>query len=215
MSRRDAETNAIRPFVIGIAGPSCSGKTTIARQLATQLGDATLFGLDAYYHDLAHLTYEQRAQFNFDHPESLEAELLIEHVVALAQGSAIERPVYDFATHTRVAGASERIAPTRYLIVEGLFTLHWPQIWPAYDARVFVEAPDPVCFERRMDRDVRERGRTPESIRTQYEATVRPMAEQFVLPTRDNADLVVNGRQPIGDSVRQILGFVESRERIS
>jgi uridine kinase len=199
----------MRPYLIGIAGISGSGKTTVARALAATLG-GTIFSLDAYYRDHPGLTYEERCRINFDHPESLEGPLIVEHLRALAQGRPIERPVYDFTTHSRVA-AVEPMQPNDYLIVEGLFTLHWQELLPLYDTRVYLDADHSVCLPRREQRDVTERGRTPESVRRQYEETVRPMADRFILPTRRHADLVLSGTRPLQTSVEEVLAHIRAR----
>jgi uridine kinase len=185
-----------RPIVIAIAGCSGSGKTTLARELATQL-DATLFPLDLYYRDLT--------QFPFDHPDSLESELFIAHIHDLAQGHTIQRPIYDFATHSRVAGAFENIVPTRYVLVEGILALHYPELLPLYDFSIYVDAPDEVCLARRIHRDMRERGRTEQNIRDQFNATAQPMAEIFVKPSQTHAALTVSGLEALDWSIEQIL----------
>src|SRR5262249_50473296 len=163
-----------RTYTIGIAGRSCSGKTSISRRLAAMLpGEVTIYGLDHYYLDLSHLSYEERAQMNFDHPDSLESALLVEHVAALKRGEEIRHPVYDFSTHTRIAGKYENVMAGDYLIVEGLFTFYWPELRELFDSRFFIATVDPICFGRRKQRDVAERGRSPESIIAQYSQTVR------------------------------------------
>ena len=201
-----------RPFCIGIAGPSCSGKTSIARRLAGLLpGDSTVFGLDSYYADLSHLPFTERKKFNFDHPDALEDELLATHLAALSQGQRIQRPVYDFATHTRIQDRFDEIHPGDFLIVEGLFTLHWPRVREVFDFSAFISAPDPVCLERRKSRDIRERGRTMDFVLSQYEQTVRPGSENFILPTQRFADMVVSGEQSIEHSARQIHAAIHNR----
>ena len=171
-----------RPAILGIAGCSGSGKTTLARELAQQL-NATLFPLDFYYRDLAHLTLDQRKQVNYDHPDSVENDLLAAHVAELAKGRSIDRPIYDFPAHTRVLGETERITPQPVVIVEGIFALHYEALRMLYDFSIYVDCPEDLCFKRRLSRDVKERGRTPESVKAQYEATAKPMARQFVQPS--------------------------------
>ena len=175
-----------RPLVVGIAGCSGSGKTTLAAELATQL-EATLFPLDLYYRDLSQFPLDTRHKRNFDHPDSLESELIVAHVRALAEGRAIDRPVYDFKTHSRVAGSFERIVPRAVVIVEGILALHYPELVPCYGFSIYVNAPDAVCLARRIHRDVRERGRTAESVREQFEATAKPMADMYVVPSAARA----------------------------
>jgi uridine kinase len=193
-----------RPLVIGIAGCSGSGKTTLAAELARQL-EATLFPLDLYYRDLSQFPLDSRHKRNFDHPDSLESELILEHVQGLARGETIRRPVYDFNRHERVAGAYETVAPGRVVIVEGILALHYAELLPLYGFSIYVSAPDEVCLARRIDRDGRERGRTEESVRAQWEATTRPMAELYVLPSGARASLVVEGTESLDWSVERVL----------
>jgi uridine kinase len=191
------------PFLIGIAGPSCAGKSEVARRVAAALS-APVVTLDAYYRDLVHLPLDQRAQANFDIPDSLDDELLTVQIAGLAAGNAVDVPVYDFTRHIR-SSAVQRILPEAVVIVEGLFTLHWEPLRALLNLKVFVEADDAVCLDRRLERDIRERGRTRESVLRQYEATVRPMAEKYVLPTRSFADLMLNGTGSLDESVASVL----------
>ena len=193
-----------KPIVLGIGGCSGSGKTTLARELTAQL-DATLFPLDLYYRDLSQFPLDARDKRNFDHPDSLESELIINHVRALAQGLPIERPVYNFATHSRVADAFDAVAPAGVVIVEGILALHYPELLPLYHFSIYVNAPDEVCLKRRIHRDMRERGRTEESVRAQFEATARPMAQLYVLPSAARASLIVEGTDALDWSIEQVL----------
>ena len=195
---------ANRPCIIGIGGCSGSGKTTLARELATQLG-ATLFPLDLYYRDLSQFPLDVRHKLNFDHPDSLESELIIEHVRTLGEGRPIQRPVYDFKTHSRVAGAYDTLVPTNFVIVEGILALHYEELVPLYTFSIYVSAPHEVCLTRRIYRDTRERGRTEESVREQFEATARPMADLFVLPSAARAMVTVEGTDALDWSVEQVL----------
>lgn len=193
-----------RPLILGIAGCSGSGKTTLARELTTQLS-ATLLPLDFYYRDLSHLPPEERSTQNFDHPDSLESHLLIEHVEALSACTTIHRPIYDFATHTRVPGSFETIQPSPVLIVEGILALHYEALRPLYDFSIYVNAPHALCLTRRIARDIRERGRTEASVREQYESTARPMADLYVLPSAAHASITVEGTDALDWSIEQIL----------
>jgi uridine kinase len=193
-----------KPLVLGIAGCSGSGKTTLAAELARQL-DATLFPLDLYYRDLSQFPLDSRHKRNFDHPDSLESELIVEHVRALAEGRTIQRPVYDFKTHSRVAGAFEEMRPKGVVIVEGILALHYKELAPCYDFSIYVTAPHNVCLARRIHRDMRERGRTEESVREQFEATAQPMAELYVIPSAALASVTVEGTDSLDWSVQQIL----------
>jgi uridine kinase len=190
--------------VVGIAGCSGSGKTTLARELARELG-ATLFPLDLYYRDLSQFPLDARDKQNFDHPDSLESELFIEHIRELGRGRAIERPAYDFSRHTRVAGKFETVNPAPFLVVEGILALHYAELWPLYDFSIYVDAPNEICLNRRIYRDMRERGRTEESVRAQFEATARPMAEKYVLPSQQRAMITVSGVEALDWSIERVL----------
>ncbi|MCU1323574.1 MAG: Uridine kinase [Acidobacteriaceae bacterium] len=193
-----------RPLVLAIAGCSGSGKTTLARELTTQL-DATLFPLDLYYRDLSHFPLDDRNQQNFDHPDSLESELILEHVRALADGQPIQRPVYDFSTHSRVPGQTDTLTPTSVVIVEGILALHYLELLPLYHFSIYVNAPNEICLNRRIYRDMRERGRTEASVRAQFEATAKPMADLYVLPSQAHASVTVEGTDSLDWSVEQVL----------
>ena len=203
-----------RPIIIGIAGCSGSGKTTLARELATQL-DAIVFPLDLYYRDLSQFPLDARSMQNFDHPDSLESELFIEHVRDLRLGRTIRRPIYDFSRHTRVPNAFEPVEPSRIIIVEGILALHYDDLLPLYDFSVFVDAPNQICLKRRIYRDMRERGRTEESVRAQFEATARPMAELYVLPSQTHANLIVEGTDNLDWSIEQLLRELRNRGLLS
>jgi uridine kinase len=202
------------PVVIGIAGCSGSGKTTLAAELARTLGGFN-FHLDNYYRDLAHMPYAERIEQNFDDPAIIESPLLAAHVAALARGEAIDRPLYDFSTYTRVVGRTERVSAGRFLIVEGLFALYYPALLPLYSLRIYVETPDVVCFERRMRRDIEERGRTPGSVRRQYETTVRPSSVAFVRPSAIHADLTVDGTDDLDWKIERSLAEMRARGLLS
>jgi len=188
-----------KPYLIGVAGPSCAGKTELSRGLAAQL-PAIVLPLDCYYIDLAGRTLEERARFNFDEPDALDHVLFVRHVRALSAGLAIDRPVYDFAAHARTS-AVERVLPAPFIVVEGLFVLYWAELRSMLRTRIFVDLPDEPCLQRRILRDVNERGRTPASVRRQFAETVQPMAALHVRPTRVFADLVIAGDNPIQESL--------------
>ncbi len=203
-----------RPILLGIAGCSGSGKTTLARELASQL-NATLFPLDLYYRDLSQFPLDSRDKRNFDHPDSLESELFIEHLCALAAGRPIQRPVYDFKTHSRAGGAFTTITPCPVVLVEGIFALHYPELLPLYALSVYVDAPHDVCLVRRIHRDMRERGRTEASVREQYEAAVRPMADQYILPSQAHATLTVSGCESLDWSLASVLQALRDRHLLA
>lgn len=199
------------PLLIAIAGPSGSGKTTLAEELAREL-EGTHFHLDHYYRDLSHMPPDERAHQNFDHPEQIEHELLLAHLRDLKAGGSIDRPSYDFATHTRVAGRTKQVLEPHVLLLDGIFALYWPAVRALATLCVYVDTPDALCFERRLRRDVRERGRSPEQVTAHYAATVRPMAERFVRPTAQWADLVVDGTSSLDWAVEQVLSALETHK---
>lgn len=194
----------MRSHIIGVAGPSSSGKSELARQLVERLPGTAIVSLDSYYRGMEEIPLAERKKVNFDHPDSLDWELLHEHLVAIAAGRAFDEPVYSFADYERT-GETRRIEPTGYLIVEGLFVLYWPELRGMLNTKVYVQTDPEVCYHRRLTRDVAERGRTPESVREQYEKTVRPSAEWFVYPTQKYADLVVSGEEPFERSTTAVL----------
>jgi uridine kinase len=164
--------------------------------------------LDAYYIDLAHLPLEQRAQSNFDVPTALDHDLFLAHLTALAAGREIARPIYDFATHSRTA-ATELVAPARFIIVEGLFVLYWEDVRQLFGTKVFVDLDDRTCLDRRILRDVKERGRTPESVLWQFGDTVRPMCDKYIRPTHQFADVVVRGDDALDHSVSAVMAHLD------
>lgn len=194
------------PYFIGIAGPSCAGKSFLSQHIAREL-DAAVFHLDSYYRELNHLSIVQRAHFNFDAPDALESPLLISHARELAHGNAIEKPIYDFTTHSRT-GQTERLEPRTYVIIEGLFALYWEDLRRIQGTKVYVDLGEDICLERRIERDVRERGRTRESVLEQYQTTVAPMARQHVRPTCNFADIVVTGNDDINNEVAAVMQHI-------
>lgn len=199
-----------KPVIIGVAGCSGSGKTTLAEELAREL-EGTHFHLDHYYRDLSHLVYEERCRRNFDHPDELESELLIEQVGRLAEGEAIYQPSYDFMQYTRVPEAAKRLEVDHLLVVDGIFALHYEELRALYDLSLYVDVPDAVCYQRRLRRDVRERGRTPDSVAEHYAETVRPMADQYVRPSAQFADLIVDGMASLDWSIEQMFTMLKER----
>jgi uridine kinase len=177
------------PIFIGIAGGTASGKTTFAKQLASQLGLETvlIISLDDYYHCQREYPINERAKRNYDHPEAIDFDLLFQHLQSLQTGEMILAPRYDFTTHTR-QDITQKMAPRPYIIVEGILTLYHPHIASLFDYKVFIEAPTEVRLTRRIRRDMSERGRTEESVRHQWSETVEPMFLRFCLPSSSSAD---------------------------
>ena len=206
----DSKTEFNSPVMVAIAGASGSGKSTLAIELARSLGGIH-FSLDSYYRDLSQLTVEARPLENFDDPKMIDSGLLVAHIGALASGRAIERPLYDFASYVRDPVATETVRPGTLVVVEGLFTLYFPELRPFYQLSVFVDTPDDVCFSRRLKRDIEERGRTLESVKRQYDATVRPCGLAFVRPLIDFADVVLEGTGPLDFKIEQVVSALRKR----
>jgi uridine kinase len=198
------------PTVIGIAGCSGSGKTTLADELARTLGGLR-FQLDDYYLDLEHIPLAERVKKNFDDPAMIEIPLLAAQISALKRGEPIHRPIYDFATYTRVKNRTEPVSPTPFVIVEGLFALYYRELLPFYQLRVYLETPDALCFARRLKRDTEQRGRSAESVRRQYESSVRPSSVAYVQPSAANADFIVDGTGALDWKVERVLAEMRKR----
>ena len=196
--------------MLGIAGCSGSGKTTLANELARLLRGLR-FHLDDYYLDLGHLRPEERTEMNFDDPASIDVSLLAAHVAALARGDSIDRPCYDFATHTRMRSRTVRVTSGPFLIVEGIFALYFEELLSLYNLRVYIDTPDDLCFARRLKRDQDERSRTQESVVYQWEHRVRPSSETFVRPSAVRADLVIDGAGALDWKVERVIAEMRKR----
>ena len=179
-------------ILIGIAGASGSGKTLVAHTLYKQLGTEKVVNLqeDSYYKDLVHLPFEERVKFNFDHPDAFDHELLRKHILLLLKGKTIEHPVYDFTTHTRKK-ETRKVGPHEIVILEGILILAIPELRELMDIKIYIDTPADICFIRRLQRDIDERGRSVESVIKQYQETVRPMYMQFVEPSKRYADIII------------------------
>lgn len=197
--------------VIGIAGGSGSGKTTVQRRVMERFGPRriALLDHDTYYRDLDHLAPEDRARFNFDHPDALETDLMVAHLDALLAGETIEKPTYSFETHSR-RDETETVEPRPVILVDGILVLAEPTLRERMDVKLYVDAPDDVRLMRRIERDLHERGRSIDSILDQYRRTVRPMHLEFVEPSKRHADVIIprGGRNTV--AIDMVLARVQS-----
>ncbi len=180
------------PIVLGIAGGTGSGKTTVAKVILERVGAGKIAFLphDAYYKDLADLPRSQRDSINFDHPDSLETDLMVEHLMLLRQGESVDVPIYDFTSHSRT-DQTNRIKTQPVILVEGILVFAEASLRELFDIKIFVDTPPDVRFIRRLERDINERGRTVESVIHQYQTTVRPMHLEFVEPSKRYADVII------------------------
>lgn len=195
---------ATEPLIIGIAGGSGSGKSTIAAAVVGALPGVVLIQHDAYYWHRPDLSLEERSQVNYDHPDSLETELLIKHLAALTQGSQVDIPLYDFTKHLR-SDQTLSLKPAHVLIVEGILVLADPDLRTHLDLKIYVDTDPDLRLARRLQRDIDERGRTVSSVLDQYFATVRPMHLEFVEPSKRYADLII----PEGYNSRAVATVVD------
>jgi uridine kinase len=181
-----------KPLVIGIAGGTGSGKTTVTNVILKRVGarHIALLPHDAYYRDVPDLTLAERERINYDHPDSLETELLIQHIHQLKNWQPVELPVYDFTTHSRTS-RTVHIEPRQVILVEGILIFYEPELRPLFDVKIYVDTDADIRFIRRLQRDIVERGRTTESVINQYLSTVRPMHLEFVEPSKRYADVII------------------------
>ena len=199
------------PVILGIAGGSASGKTTLAKAIIQSLGSehVSFIGHDSYYHELPHLSVKERAEVNFDHPSSLDTQLLIQHIQNLKNGKSVHVPIYDFSSHART-GNTEEVIPKKIIIIDGILIFSEPQLLNLMDMKIFVDTDDDIRLIRRIKRDITERKRSIDSIITQYQYTVRPMHLLYVEPSKRCADIIV----PAGDGIQPVaLDMCVSRLR--
>ncbi len=189
MSARPIQGNI---YIVGLAGPSGGGKSTVAKRVASRL-NGHVISMETYSAEMNHLPLEKRAKLDYDAPGAIDVRLLESHIRDYAAGKAIEAPVYDFAQHLRVSDRREHIPAKSLLIVEGILALHFAQLRPHFDLSIYLEAPDEVCFHRRKVRDITDRQRPLDLILWQYQNTVLPAARQYLLPSKAYADLVLDG----------------------
>jgi uridine kinase len=194
--------NMKKGILIGIAGASGSGKTVIANSIIESLGSdkAVIIQEDSYYKDLSDVPYEQRVGKNFDHPDAFDHDLMAEHLLQLLNGEAVSHPVYDYKLHTR-SKETKAVEPGNLIILEGILIFSKAQLRELMDYRVFIDTPPDICFIRRSKRDTEERGRTVDSVISQYTETVRPMYLEFIEPSKQYADILISGEGKNSDSV--------------
>jgi uridine kinase len=204
----------MRSLIVGVAGGSGSGKSTVARKVAELLTDVAVaqVSMDAYYRNMSHLTFDERKQLNWDHPDVIDMELLGDQLEALAGGAAVERPVYDFTTHLR-APRTERVPNADVVLVDGILLFWNPRVRALCELKVFVDVEADIRLIRRIRRDMRVRGRQLTDILEQYLETVRPMHEEFVEPTKQFADIIVphGGRNEV--AIEMIAARIQERLR--
>ncbi len=201
----------LSPFIVGVAGPSACGKTTFCRALRDALGAASclLISHDDYYRDLGQLSLQERERHNFDTPDALQTDLLVEHLERLRSGAAVYKPLYDFTRHRR-REQGETVSPAAAIVVEGILVLACPELRGVCDLRVYMDTPADICLARRVLRDVGERGRSVQFCIDQYLRTVRPMQQEWVLPSARYAQVVVTAEDDT-DSVRRVLELIAER----
>ena len=200
-----------KPFVMGIGGGSGSGKSTIVQELKEKLGPEKMSVIhhDAYYRHRPELTIEERHKINFDHPDSLETQLMVEHIKQLIAGKSVEVPIYDFALHLR-SSETIKVEPCQILIVDGILVLNDSQLREMMNLIVFVDVPPDLRFIRRLERDLFERGRSIDSVIRQYLASVRPMHEKFVEPSKRFADILIPGGGHNLQAVKLLLALLQT-----
>ena len=192
-------------ILIGIAGGSGSGKTTLTSELLNEYGKNKIAVIeqDSYYKDLSHLSLEERRTYNYDHPKAIDISLFQFQLSTLLKGKNINIPIYDFSNHVRLKN-TKMIVPLPVIIVEGILVLYFQELLQLMVIKIYIDTPEDIRFKRRFDRDIKERGRTAESIRKQYISTVRPMHEEFVEPSKNSADIILLGHKDQGNIIEQV-----------
>lgn len=207
----------MKPLIIGIAGGTGSGKTTVARKVVKSLSDSptqdasvVVLDMDGYYRNFDHLSMDERRQINWDHPEAFDLDLFIQHLQQLARGESVDKPVYDFTTHLR-SSHSERITPADVVVVDGILLFTDERVRNLLDVKIFVDADADIRLVRRIQRDMSERDRPLEEILEQYLTTVRPMHQQFVEPGKRFADVIVPRGGENAVAIEMILTTIQRR----
>ena len=201
----------MRSIFLGIAGGTGAGKTFIVDNLLSiyNSNNINVINLDSYYKDLSHMGHQDRVKQNFDHPDSIDIDLIISHLKQISDGNDVDIPIYDFSNHIRLE-TTKTISQSNVIIVEGIFALHYMQLRKLYTLNVFIETSEDIRFQRRLSRDTKERGRTIGSIKDQFESTVLPMHEKFIGPSKQFADLIIDGNSNIINIIRSIKEKIDT-----
>lgn len=204
----------MKVLVIGVAGGTGSGKTTVAKKIAAafQRHEVVLFDQDSYYNDLSHLPLSERRKINYDHPDAFDTDLLEQHLALLRAGHSVDKPVYSYALHCRTRKTA-RISPAPIVLLEGILVLEEKRLRELMDIKIFVDTEDDIRLIRRLRRDIHERGRNIESVLSQYENTVRPMHLSFILPSKRHADIVIPRGGENDVAIKVVISTIRERLR--
>ncbi|MCB0457043.1 MAG: uridine kinase [Flavobacteriaceae bacterium] len=199
-------------LIIGIAGGTGSGKTTVVQQIVEELpkDEVCILSQDSYYHDTSHLSYTEREKINFDHPKAIDFELLVKHLKELRKGNAIDQPIYSFVEHNRTKETLKTF-PKKVVIVEGILILTHPEIREMFDVKLYVHADSDERLIRRLKRDISERGRDLNEVLNRYQSTLKPMHQQFIEPTKEYADIIIPTNRYNTVAVKLIRNIIHQR----
>jgi uridine kinase len=210
----NAASNPENIFIVGLGGPSGSGKSIVGKHVASRL-NGHVISMEVYSIEMNHLPLEQRAKQNYDAPNAIDVQLLERHIRDYADGKAIEAPIYDFAEHLRVSDRREHIPAKSLLIVEGILALHFAQLRPHFNLSIYLEAPDEICFHRRKVRDITERQRSLELIQWQYEHTVLPAMRQYAIPSKKFADVVLESAADLASVEKSVYDAIVKKRSLT
>jgi len=196
-------------YLIGFCGGSGAGKTTLVSQLLNHYGNkAVAIELDSYYKDSPGLTFKEREKINFDHPDSFDIDLLKEHLILLKSGNEIKKPIYDFKTHKRQKNTNT-INPNTLIFLEGTLIFYFIELINIINLKIFIETKESIRYQRRIDRDIKQRGRTISNVKEQYQSTVKPMHEKYIEPLRSVAEVIISGELDIVDSTNRVIKKID------
>ena len=196
-------------YLIGFCGGSGAGKTTLVSQLLNHYGNkAVAIELDSYYKDSPDLTFKEREKINFDHPDSFDIDLLKEHLILLKSGNEIEKPIYDFKTHKRQKNTNT-INPNTLIFLEGTLIFYFIELINIINLKIFIETKESIRYQRRIDRDIKQRGRTISNVKEQYQSTVKPMHEKYIEPLKSVAEVIIPGELDIVDSTNRVIKEID------